>query len=480
VTLDPRTLGGGAVREAREAARRQARALSGGLVALLATGFGVLFVVVLALLDYVFDQDPHRLVKILLGVAVIGAILSRPRFGLMLLPVATPFLSWLPVIPAPGLNTLNLLMVGLFLPFALQRVLRRETLFRGGALAAPIGALLLLAGLSVLRGIALPTGYAYDGERGGMNLFRTAMTFSVYFVTLAMATGRGDRRRLTWAVVIGFALECWATIAGGRTGGGMRAEGSFGQSNELGAYLAMFTAFALALVPALERRWLRALLFAAVVAGVVATLMTVSRGALLAIAVAMVYVALRSSRLLAALLVVAVVSSPAWMPEYMVQRLSGTEIAVEGTDEEVLEGSAQARIDTWKAMTKVIAEHPFDGIGFTGLKDVLPDTGEALGLEVKDSSHNTFLRVLAELGILGLLVFVWLLGRAWRLGWTASLRGGDRFDRAVGVGIGGATIALAVSCAFGDRFFSIMTIGNFLVACALLDDALRERREGAA
>jgi hypothetical protein len=39
---------------------------------------------------------------------------------------------------------------------------------------------------------------------------------------------------------------------------------------------------------------------------------------------------------------------------------------------------------------------------------------------------------------------------------------------------------MAVSCAFGDRFFSILISGNFFIACALLDDLLRERREGAA
>lgn len=480
MTVGPPLIDDAAIREARASARRGARALPSALLGTFAVGAGVALVMLFTLLDYTFDQDPHRLVKILLGVAVVAGILARPRFGLLLLPVATPFLSWLPVIPVKAVNPLNVLVMSVFISYALQRVMRREPVFRGGDLGLPILALMVLAGLSILRGVAIPTGYDYDGGAAGLWLFRSSMTFSVYFVTLAMARGERDRRQLAWAIVIGFLLESYVTITGGRTGRGGRAEGSFGQPNELGAYLAMFTAFATALVPAVRRTAWKVVLVGVVVLGVSATLFTVSRGAVVAIALAMLYVGLRSSKPLAVVLVLALLTSPLWMPDYVTQRFTETEVQVEGTDESQLEGSAQARIDTWKALWKVVLEHPFDGVGFTGLASTLPETGEALGLEVKDTAHNTFLRMLAEMGIFGLLVFVWLLARAWRLGWRAARLGGSALDRGLGVGVGGATIAMAVSCAFGDRFFSILISGNFFIACALLDDLLRERREGAA
>ena len=53
-----------------------------------------------------------------------------------------------------------------------------------------------------------------------------------------------------------------------------------------------------------------------------------------------------------------------------------------------------------------------------------------------------------------------------------------RFDRQLAVGLGAATLALAVSCAFGDRFFNVLVTGNFLVLCALVADLVLESRAG--
>ena len=76
------------------------------------------------------------------------------------------------------------------------------------------------------------------------------MTFAFYFLAFWMVRGAQDRRRMSWAIVIGLLAEAVVTIAYGRNGRGGRAVGSFGQSNELGAFLAMFTAFAAAQLPA--------------------------------------------------------------------------------------------------------------------------------------------------------------------------------------------------------------------------------------
>jgi hypothetical protein len=53
-----------------------------------------------------------------------------------------------------------------------------------------------------------------------------------------------------------------------------------------------------------------------------------------------------------------------------------------------------------------------------------------------------------------------------------------RFDRQLALGVSAGTIAMALSCAFGDRFFGALINGNLWIACALVDDLLIER--GAA
>lgn len=480
MSYDPHHEAGAELREAREAARRHARALPGPLVALLGGLLAALFVVAFVVLDYHFGQAQHRLVKILLGVTGVGLILTKPRFGLWLLPIVTPFLGWLPVLPVPGLNPLNLLVFSVFFTFALQRVIRREPFLRHGDLDTVILVMVVLIALSVVRGVAFPTGYEYDGANAGVQTFRVAMTFSVYFITLAMSKGEKDRRAIATAVILGLVAESAVTVLYGRSGRGGRANGSFGQPNELGAYLVMYTAFAAAMLTATRRLWLQALLAGTVVLGTVATLFTVSRSALMALGLGLGYVALRSSRMMLVVLLAAAVSSPLWIPDYMMERITTTQIEVEGEDAEMLEGSAQLRIDTWRAITDVVTEHPLDGVGFTGLGYVLPATGAELGVAVKDSAHNTYMRMLGEMGIGGLLVFVWFLWACFRLGWDTTARSRSGFDRQLGVGIGAATLAMALSCAFGDRFLSILITGPFWMLCALASDRLAERRAEAA
>lgn len=460
----------------RERARERARALTGPFLVVAASALALFAVVVFAVLDYGLGQQSHRIVKLLLGGLAITAIVSLPHFGLFLFPIALPMLYLLPKLPVPGVNTLNGLVLSVFLSFSLGRVLTRQTIFRSGALLVPIGVFLALCGIALLRGAAFPTGFTYEPGSAGIELFRTAMSFSVYPITLAMARGIDARRRIALAIVIGLAIEIGFTVTMGRDFRG-RAVGTIGQSNELGAYLAMFGALSLALVFGVRAWWARLGLIAVTVGAVAGVFLSVSRGAIVSIALATLLVAARSSRLMLALLVVALLTSPLWTPDYVKERLASTQSGVEDTDEVMLDPGAQSRVNTWQTLMTIFQEHPLDGVGFDALGHVLPEAGAELGLRVKDSSHNTYLRVLAEVGAFGLLALLWLLWRCFRLCEAARHAATERFDRQLAVGASAALLTLVVACWFGDRFFNVMVTGGFWILCALLDDVVTERRE---
>lgn len=481
MTLEPRPSSSSPLRDVRDQAREQARTLSAGLIAALGAGAGLLLVGLFVVLDYKFDQDPHRLFKLLLGAVAFAGILMRPKLGLFLLPIVTPFLPWVPPAPVPGLNPLNILLFSVFGMYALTRIIQQQPMWRNGRLGGIIIAMLIVAALSVVRGAAFPTGYSYDARDTGLGLFRSATTFAPYFIGFAMVAGPAERKRYGWAVVLGLALESIVTIMYGRSGSGGRAVGSFGQSNELGAFLAMFTVYCAALVPAVENWFQRVLLLGFSVTGTIALIFTLSRGSLVAFAAGLLVVAFRSSRVMLAIVVVAFATCPFWAPDYLVDRIMNSQVEVEGSDEVAMDTAALARIETWRSVLKVVEEHPLDGVGFGGLAYVLPEAGEALGLsEVKDSAHNTFLRMIGEMGILGIIVFIVLLWNCWRLAETGIRTATRRFDRGQAVALAAATVALAVSCAFGDRFFSVCVGANFWLACALVEDAVVERQEGRA
>jgi O-antigen ligase len=57
-------------------------------------------------------------------------------------------------------------------------------------------------------------------------------------------------------------------------------------------------------------------------------------------------------------------------------------------------------VDLWRGVLGVFAEHPLIGVG-SGAIDAFPDVGAV--------AHNTFLSVLAELGIVGFILFLAVL-----------------------------------------------------------------------
>jgi len=277
--------------------------------------------------------------------------------------------------------------------------------------------------------------------------------------------------------VLGLLVESIITILYGRNGSGGRAIGSLGQSNELGSFLALFAVVALALLPGVKHWFGRLVLLGTFVTACIALMMSLSRGGMLALLVGMFVVGWRSSRVGFGILLAAMLLSPLWAPDYIKERVMSSQIEVEGSDEVALDTAAEARIQTWQSILQVVSEHPIEGVGFTGLGYVLPDMGTLLGLEeVKDSAHNTYLRMLAEMGILGIVLFIWLLVKCLMLAEATVRTARNAFDRALGVGLCGATVSLAVSCAFGDRFFNVIIASSFWVLCALAEDSVSERR----
>ena len=100
---------------------------------------------------------------------------------------------------------------------------------------------------------------------------------------------------------------------------------------------------------------------------------------------------------------------------------------------------------------RIALDHPLGGVGIGGFKRAYANRVGFVGKEPKRSvSHTTPVTVLAELGLLGLVLFGWLLIAAL----AATLRGlgrgfTSRFSLAVGLGL----VAIAVHSFFYGAFF---------------------------
>ena len=116
---------------------------------------------------------------------------------------------------------------------------------------------------------------------------------------------------------------------------------------------------------------------------------------------------------------------------------------------------------------QITQEHPVFGIGLGEFRQasrafVTPDVVTLFPeTAVGENAHNNFLQILAELGIAGLLAFLWLLaaaarplGRAWRLGRIDDLH----------LGLAGGVLAFLITCLAGHPFLTTEVLWVFLAA----------------
>jgi putative inorganic carbon (HCO3(-)) transporter len=101
-----------------------------------------------------------------------------------------------------------------------------------------------------------------------------------------------------------------------------------------------------------------------------------------------------------------------------------------GRAETLAEYSSWAkRVETWERSMRVIRDHPLTGIGFDGLFEVIharyPTFVIPAGRD-HTHAHNVFLQVALDLGLPGLVGFVWLIvAYAWMM-WEVYRRSSDR------------------------------------------------------
>ena len=229
----------------------------------------------------------------------------------------------------------------------------------------------------------------------------------------------------------------------------------------------------------------RALAFVAAGLGVLALLATVSRGALVGLLVALAVAPLLigpGRRALAATLVIlaaglAVGYVATVAPREQVERLT------------TADASGSGRSDIWTVGMRMVRDNPIQGVGAGNYANssihYLLEPGTLLRSDyiVDDpkAAHNVYLQTVAELGVIGLLLFLAIVGAALRalVGAARAFRRlGDRgmevLSRALLIGLCGLLAALTFSTAIYSKQLWL------LLALSVALGAMARRREQAA
>lgn len=137
--------------------------------------------------------------------------------------------------------------------------------------------------------------------------------------------------------------------------------------------------------------------------------------------------------------------------------------------------SSQGRIEIWKHALIVIRNHPLDGVGIGNFPmaegQLHPDGGRWM------DAHNAGLQIASELGVFGLLVFLWMLRRMVVTGLRVGREARGTLQQC-GHAVFLATIAYLVTGFFLSQAFSVILYAVLAMA-VVMDRLLPKAEEGA-
>src|SRR5271154_5872297 len=228
----------------------------------------------------------------------------------------------------------------------------------------------------------------------------------------------------------------WVTFDENKRSGGPLEYGS----NQTAAYLAQFTMFFWGFAQFVKRKKFKLLSYGLVALTVFATMYTFSRGGYAALLVGALVLGIVKDRKLLILLGAFLFTWQTIVPTAVRERVTMTQNA-----NGQLEASAQERVNLWQNAETSILSNPIVGTGFATFQ-----FGEHVD-NLKDT-HNWYVKVLVETGIVGLIIALLLLQQLIAVPYRLFMNATDPLYRGLGLGLLLALCSSLVANLFGDRW----------------------------
>jgi O-antigen ligase len=237
--------------------------------------------------------------------------------------------------------------------------------------------------------------------------------------------------------------------------------------NEWGSFHTIYALFLMGLFMIDKHVW-RRVAYAVLIAGSTYCLMySYSRGAYVGLVVGLFFIALVKSRKLLIPLIVLFVVWKSILPTSVVERIEGTFVdqgnleQVAGADVVAVGGAeltTTGRKQLWDQALDYFRESPATGIGFRTFSHLT-------GMD----THNVYIKFLAEQGIIGLFIYLWLYFLALRSGWQLYRGANEQLVKAFSFAFLCAVVGSIIVNYFGDRWTYLQIGGLYWIFWALVD-----------
>jgi O-antigen ligase len=394
----------------------------------------------LAVVQIAYRTNPIVPLALAAGAALLVLSVTRPMITLYVAVALAPLELLSFQLGGAGVSPAEAVLTASGSGWAASRLTRGEAPFAPSPLGWPLGLMVL----ALVPGIVVVTE--------PFTVIKVIVLWTAFFFVYQMIVVEGTRetvQRLLFvlavsaAVVGAIAVISSAGAAPELLGVGEeatgRARGSFGHPNTLATFeaLALPAALALGLSGAALIRPFALASFGMIFAGLALSL---SRGGLLAVGGALLMMLAWAPFRRTVLVAGAVVTFLAFaganplgetqQAQVLSQRLGSVTYSAGGVD---------PRFRVWEVTPQMIADHPVIGVGANAFPDAATRYGLLLGNSAStyEHAHNIPLTIAAELGLVGLAVFLWLVAALVRV-----------LIRAYRVSPGDRGLVLAVAAAF--------------------------------
>jgi O-antigen ligase len=319
-------------------------------------------------------------------------------------------------------------------------------------------------------------------ENPGQALDTSSRYFQNMILFLIVYTAVRERKHATWVAWAWLAGATFATVPAMLNPPTyeddltVRISGTIGDPNELAALLVAGTVFAGVLTAITKEAALRVAAGSAVVLFLAGIFYTVSRGGLVALFVALIAACLMAGRWRGRTVVVTALGLMTVVIYF------ASFAGLDARDRVTTVEGGSGRTDIWKVGWRMVEDEPIHGIGSGNfpissihylLEPGVLERDEFI-IDTPKVAHNTYLQILAELGIVGLALFLTIIGFAISCAVKAARWFGNHGDTQMELVARGMVVALVgilaadffISEQFGKQLWLLLGLGPALYGVA--------------
>ncbi len=250
----------------------------------------------------------------------------------------------------------------------------------------------------------------------------------------------------------------------------LRISGTFSQlgANEMATFYSAFTLILITIFYFSKNKKVRYIFGFMIALNLYSLIYTYSRGAYIGFLLALVAIIWHTRKKLVFILIPSIFIFGGVMLNFLPTSVQERFSSITVEDESERDESAQSRFVFWALAYEQFTESPIVGKGYLTFQEFNP-----AGLD----THNYYMKLLAENGIIGFIIFLVILWRTAKVGRNLYDESSDPLYKALGIGFFGVVVSFAFGNIFGDRFTHYPLSAYFYVYLALSLRALIITRE---